>query len=129
MQNVIFNNENFRYSDKILSKTTASFLKISVALFTFFLIISELCTAWKVSKYGVFSGPYFPAFGLNTDQKKLCIWTHFTQRCSSKIQFLQKTGKHEDIIFNTRLSIAWNEFKCIVIDIQIIFSNSKVQKK
>ena len=22
-------------------------------------------TAWKVSKYGVFSGPYFPAFGLN----------------------------------------------------------------
>ena len=25
------------------------------------------CTAWKVSKYGVFSGPYFPAFGLNTE--------------------------------------------------------------
>ena len=23
-------------------------------------------TAWKVSKYGVLSGPYFPAFGLNT---------------------------------------------------------------
>ena len=22
--------------------------------------------AWKVSKYGVFSGPYFPVFGLNT---------------------------------------------------------------
>ena len=36
-------------------------------------------TAWKVSKYGVFSGPYFPAFGLNTDQKKLRIWTLFTQ--------------------------------------------------
>ena len=27
-----------------------------------------------MSKYGVFSGPYFPAFGLNTDQKKLRIW-------------------------------------------------------
>ena len=26
-------------------------------------------TAWKVSKYGVISGPYFPVFGLNTDQK------------------------------------------------------------
>ena len=25
-----------------------------------------LSTAWKVSKYGVFSGPYFPAFRLNT---------------------------------------------------------------
>ena len=25
-------------------------------------------TAWKVSKYGVISGPYFPAFGLNTEK-------------------------------------------------------------
>ena len=49
----------------------------------------------EVSKYGVFSGPYFPAFGLNTgrysvtpysvrmwenrDQEKLRIWTLFTQ--------------------------------------------------
>ena len=32
-------------------------------------------TAWKVSKYGVVSGPYFPVF----DLKKLCIWTLFTQ--------------------------------------------------
>ena len=31
-----------------------------------------------MSKCGVFSGPYFPAFGLYTDQKKLCVWTHFT---------------------------------------------------
>ena len=23
-------------------------------------------TAWKLSKYGVFSGPYFPVFGQNT---------------------------------------------------------------
>ena len=32
-------------------------------------------TAWKVSKYGVISGPYFPAFGLNTERYKvsLCI--------------------------------------------------------
>ena len=26
----------------------------------------DLCTVWNVSKYGVFSGPYFPAFELNT---------------------------------------------------------------
>ena len=26
-----------------------------------------------------FSGQYFPTFGLNTDQKKLRIWTHITQ--------------------------------------------------
>ena len=24
-------------------------------------------TVWKVSKYGVISGPYFPVFGLNTE--------------------------------------------------------------
>ena len=24
-------------------------------------------TVWKVSKYGVFSGPYFPVFGMNTE--------------------------------------------------------------
>ena len=46
---------------------------------------------WKVSKYRVFSGPYFPAFGLNTERciqfecgkirikKKLRISTLFTQ--------------------------------------------------
>ena len=45
-------------------------------------------TTWKVSKYGVISGPYFPLFGLNTeifsvqentDQKKLRIWSLFRQ--------------------------------------------------
>ena len=25
-------------------------------------------TAWKVSKYGIFSGPYFPSFGLNMEK-------------------------------------------------------------
>ena len=57
------------------------------------------CTVWKVSKYGVSSVPYFPVFRLNTeiyrenlliqpdriqentDQKKLRIWTLFTQCC------------------------------------------------
>ena len=60
-------------------------------------LYSNPSTTWKVSKYGVFSGPYFPAFGLNTeiywirrftysvemrentDPKKLRIWTLFTQ--------------------------------------------------
>ena len=30
-------------------------------------------TAWKVSKYRVFSGPYFPAFGLNTERYELSL--------------------------------------------------------
>ena len=28
----------------------------------------KFLTVWKVSKYGVFSGPYFPTFGLNTER-------------------------------------------------------------
>ena len=41
----------------------------------FFLKLRQL----KIAKYGVFSVPYFPVFGLNTDQKELRIWTLFTQ--------------------------------------------------
>ena len=32
-----------------------------------------MITAWKVSKYRVFSGPYFPAFGLNTERYGVTI--------------------------------------------------------
>ena len=40
-------------------------------------------TAWEVSKYGVFSRPYFPAFGLNTEwyrvrTKKNSVFGHFS---------------------------------------------------
>ena len=31
-------------------------------------LIKRNITVWNVSKYGVFSGPYFPAFGLNTEK-------------------------------------------------------------
>ena len=30
-------------------------------------------TAWKVCKYGVFSGLYFPAFGLNTERYSVSL--------------------------------------------------------
>ena len=40
-------------------------------------------TAWKVSKYGVFSGPYWFRMQESTDQKKLRIWTLRAVRNSS----------------------------------------------
>ena len=52
---------------------------------------SVTLTTWKVSKYGVFPGPYFPVFGLNmgkTDQKKLRIWSLFTQCFYEGVFFL-----------------------------------------
>ena len=61
-----------------------------------------------MSKYGVFSGPYFPVFGLNTeiygvnflysvriqedtDQKQFRIWTLFTECtfCYQNIQIIE----------------------------------------
>ena len=62
-------------------------------------------TAWRVSKYEVLSGPYFPVFGLNKeiyrkskysvrileniDQKKLSIWTLFTL-CRYTVEYVQQ---------------------------------------
>ena len=44
-------------------------------------------------KEGVFSGPYFPVFGLkNTDQEKFRIWTLFTQ---CKIETLSQVFSSE----------------------------------
>ena len=37
----------------------------------------HLCTAWKVTQYGVFSGPYFPAFGLNTERYRVSLRIQF----------------------------------------------------
>ena len=57
-------------------------------------------TAWKVSKYGVISGPYFPVFGLNTEvysvnlhiqseyrkiwTRKTSIFGHFSRSASNR---------------------------------------------
>ena len=37
----------------------------------------ESVTAWKVSKYGVFSDPYFPVFGVNTEIHYFTQWAYF----------------------------------------------------
>ena len=38
-----------------------------------FQMVTIPCTASKVSKNGVFSGPYFPAFGLNTERYEVSL--------------------------------------------------------
>ena len=49
-------------------------------------LISEFsefsATAWKVSKYGVFSGPYFPVFSPNVEKygpEKNSVFGHFSR--------------------------------------------------
>ena len=68
-------------------------------------------TAWKVSKYGVFSGPYFPVFSRNaeiwenTDQKKLHIWTLFRQWEGTRF-----------VRFNRRFYESWEPTSHIMAD-------------
>ena len=42
-------------------------------------IIYVTYTAWKVSNYGLFSGPHFPAFGLNTERYSVSL--HIQSEC------------------------------------------------
>ena len=56
-------------------------------------------TARKVFK--VFSGLYFPVFGLNADQEKPSIWTLFTQ-CVS-VSFLRVTDPKPETLLKKKL--------------------------
>ena len=51
----------------------------SVFLWKFFKAASTwaIDLVWKVSKYGVLSGPYFPAFGLNTERYSVSLHIQF----------------------------------------------------
>ena len=65
-------------------------------------------TTWKVSKYGVFSGPYFPVLGLNTERcgvslriqseygkirtRKNSVFEHFSRR--ARVVFHNAYDKH-----------------------------------
>ena len=50
-----------------------SFLNSIFELICLFLFLGKYNTAWKESKYGVISGPYFPAFGLNTERYEVSL--------------------------------------------------------
>ena len=113
-------------------------------------------TAWQVSKYEVFSGPYFPAFGLNTvrysvpysvrmrenmDQKKLRIWTLFTQLLLLK-EYYRCNGRPSEIEMILQCKIKWLEMSrwkqscgtarsrwCFFITIIVIIPSFQADKK
>ena len=65
------------------------FAQITVKLFTiprkklnFWYHFNFYSTVWKGPKYGVFSGPYFPAFRLNTEQNSVRMWENADQKNS-----------------------------------------------
>ena len=56
-------------------------------------LLRMTCTAWKVSKYGVFSGPYFPVFGLNTE-----IYSVWGSKKDKMIEILQLRDKFQTVM-------------------------------
>ena len=85
-------------------------------------------------KYGVFSGPYFPAFGLNTDQKN-SVFGHFSRSVClndkvSAIEFLTLNliqyyllyGKKFSWYFTDLLNNRENKFRKIFLQIKYIES-------
>ena len=68
-----------------------------------------ISTAWKRSKYEVVSGPYFPAFGLNTERYGVSL-------------FIQsKCGK----IHTTKNSVSGHFSRSVCVQIKIFAVNSK----
>ena len=67
-----------------------------------------------MSKYGVFSCPYFPAFGMNnTDQKKLRIRTLFTQCVFHIFSHFQMILQEKRLLYSRErlMIINWKEMK------------------
>ena len=67
-------------------------------------------TARKVSKYGVFSGPYFSVFGLNTRKygaEKNPYFETFHAVCINKVLFLQRNPRLPSPLEFVIKSAAW----------------------
>ena len=65
-------------------------------------------TVWKVSKYGVFSGPRFPVFGLNTEIYS--VFGHF----SSSVRLSKRNSSEE---YDMKLTRESNLQKSLIIKI------------
>ena len=95
-----------------------------------FMKIRQNTTAWKVSKYGVFSGPYFPAFELNTESyeaslriQSKCrkIWTRKNSvfgHISHSVPglYILTSGQNAEIYF-------WHIYSCILLIYSISIYN------
>ena len=72
-------------------------------------VLLLISTAWKLSKYGVISSPYFPAFGLNTERcevsfRNQCEWGKIRTRNNSVFgHFSRSVGQDLGLYKNKKL--------------------------
>ena len=88
-------------------------------------------TAWKVSKYGDFSDPYFPAFGLNAEGVSPSIQSECRKIRTRKTLYLDTF--HEMVLrFNTlgqnicRLFQVLTQFPVTIIETELDYYQQKV---
>ena len=86
----LFSRGNYRSNKKVLSSRDVMNYQIIVLSRS----IVSWYTPWKVSQYGVFSGPYFPAFGLNTERyvknsRRNFVFGHFSRSGCIQSNFIE----------------------------------------
>ena len=91
-------------------------------------LCNSLITLWKVSKYGVFSGLYFPVFGLNTDIYfvNLCINYGCRKiRTRKNSVFGHFSRSDQDKVNKVLFRITW--FKTLKMRLKIRFTQRHIQ--
>ena len=80
----------------------------------FYQVFLKFNTAWEVFKYGVFSGPYFHTFGLNTEK----YFTSLRIQCEcGKI----RTRKNSFHAVQTNQEVAYKERSSLQINISFFY--------
>ena len=69
-------------------------------------------TVWKVSKYRVISGPYFPVFGLNTE--RYSVFLHIQSEC-------RKIRTRNNSVFGQPATAIHNQFSFTMSTIKQVF--------
>ena len=106
-------NMNFIHSDKLLATDHNLFyliVRLNISTLEqnqikYFPKVITKVTAWKVSKYEVFSGPYFPAFGLDTERYGISL--HIQSECG-------KIRTRKNIVFRHFSRSEWFDLATII---------------
>ena len=79
----IYRNLAAKHSNPLVMEILAKNYRKSVQfIYSCLLVKRKHSTSWKVSKYGVISGPYFPAFELNSGKlrtRNYSVFGHFSR--------------------------------------------------
>ena len=97
------------FSKSLFWSTSYCVSEVRFALDTF--------TAWKVSKYGVISGPYFPVFGLNADIYfvNLCIQSEYRKIRTRNNSVFGHFSHSISILFWKKLWCKWLQKVCMLL--------------